>query len=1523
MTVNTTSGKATGVATFNLPSTSDNSQAPVSSSCNPSSPATLTIGSTTVSCTGTDTSGNSASCQFKVTVKDVEPPQLSCSDRTGVTAMGSATGAPTDSAAPAAQDNSGAAPTVVCTPALSSNFVIGSTTSTCTATDGAGNSASCGIKVTIRDTEAPKVQCPASPITNNTVAGTARGVALWSTPSATDNSGSTGTVVCSPSSGSSFAFGSTTVQCNSTDASNNVGSCTFTVQILDKEAPTITCPSNNVLTTSLNKATAPAAYASPVTFDAVDSNVVVDCSVKVGDLLSLGQTSISCAARDASANTASCGFTLTVVDQQPPSVTCPNTISSTTDFRRAYATVSWPKPSASDNSGLPVTVSSSPASNSSFAIGTTTVTVLARDAAGNNASCDFNVIVRDNEAPVFTGCPSDFLVNNTFGQASGLAEWTPAEAEDNSGLIPQVTCNAQSGGVFPLGPTRVTCNARDAAGNVAEPCAFTITVEDIEDPIITCPEDVVAKNRADVGVLTALVNYTLATARDNSGNATVFCDPASPAVLPIGAQIITCTATDSAGNNDTCSFEALVVDVSAPKLQCGPDVQVVLDQGQATAKVQYTAATAVDRNNKPLSAQCLPAAGSDFGVGATSVVCEATDDQPKTGACVLLVTVIDQEAPMLLNCSQGQLTFGTVPGQAFGAAVWPPVSAVDNADANVKVSCNAESGLLLDVNEEATISCNATDASGNQAQCSWSVTVTDQEAPRLVCPSSFSLLADLGKATAILQQDLPEVVDNVNVTSVSCQPAKGQQLQANQKHTVVCTAADVAGNQGQCSYNVTVLDTQKPTFPQGCPADQQVDAVVGTRTATVTFGLPAAVDNVQVADVVCRPASGSGFSVGASTVECTARDAAQNTEICSFQVNVRDSTPPVVQCPANITVPTSDPAGTQALVAYAAATASDDSGQPPVVQYSIPTGSVFSLGDTVVTVQATDAAGNVGTCRFMIRVLDVTPPVPTCPLTTLSYTTQPGKATGLAAYSLAQITATDNSKQTVQISCDPAPNSALTIGTHTVRCSAQDAAGNAADCRFTVSIADQEAPVLACSPVQKTVAFGLTGGAVKWQAVQASDNSGVSPTVACDPASGSVFALGNSTVNCAATDGSGNQGQCSFVVRVDEGEVNCVGEWSSWSSCSLCPQRKQTRRFIVEEIPSANGRQCPGPESTRDCPNAPGCNVIEASMELSPVDGSQFSANQALLESAIEQALAELLSENNIETDDEQVVVTSISIKESNNRRRDGTDTLVVRFEINVEDGLDGETLKLLNRLANGDTLLLNELLTLVRAFDSSGLLAQVSQSQHSRATQKSTGGGAGGGTSASKGGSGGSTGMIAGIVGAVAGLVILAAVIVVIVMRRRAGRVSSSSSKSRQLGGVVNPVYFNPHGNDDLDENGLDMGMFSTSAAATGGYDNEPRGFDGEEGLYAEPDVAGDYARPSEDVEGFGDEMGYLDVAPAGEEEVLGFAQAAEDGDGGAAAAQRKVQQLEAEVRRENAELRSRLDNLASMISKQRNDDE
>ena len=83
-------------------------------------------------------------------------------------------------------------------------------------------------------------------------------------------------------------------------------------------------------------------------------------------------------------------------------------------------------------------------------------------------------------------------------------------------------------------------------------------------------------------------------------------------------------------------------------------------------------------------------------------------------------------------------------------------------------------------------------------------------------------------------------------------------------------------------------------------------------------------------------------------------------------VQVVDTTPPVISAQADIAVSPVAPAGT--IVTFPAPTATDLVGVASV-GVSHPSGSLFPLGDTTVTITAQDTSGNISTRTFTVRVV--------------------------------------------------------------------------------------------------------------------------------------------------------------------------------------------------------------------------------------------------------------------------------------------------------------------------------------------------------------------------------------------------------------------------------------------------------------------------------------------------------------------------------------------------------------------------
>ncbi|MGZ5441856.1 MAG: HYR domain-containing protein [Thermoanaerobaculia bacterium] len=272
---------------------------------------------------------------------------------------------------------------VTCSPASGSLFPLGVSSVNCSATDAGGTTAG-SFTVFVSDTVSPLLTLPGD-ITSATQVVTF-------TATATDAIDGALPVSCSPASGSTFAFGNTTVVCSATDNQTNSRSGSFNVFVTGGP-PVLTVPPDIV-----TEATGPAG--AEVTFEvtAVDATSV-SCSPPSGSTFPLGTTTVDCTASNAAGST-SAEFDVTVEDTTPPELTLPSIVEAEATSP-AGATVTFVA-TAEDLVDGPRPVDCTPASGSLFPLGSTTVICTSSDTRDNLISGSFDVVVEDTTAPTIT-----------------------------------------------------------------------------------------------------------------------------------------------------------------------------------------------------------------------------------------------------------------------------------------------------------------------------------------------------------------------------------------------------------------------------------------------------------------------------------------------------------------------------------------------------------------------------------------------------------------------------------------------------------------------------------------------------------------------------------------------------------------------------------------------------------------------------------------------------------------------------------------------------------------------------------------------------------------------------------------------------------------------------------------------------------------------------------------------------------------------------------------------------------------
>jgi hypothetical protein len=439
--------------------------------------------------------------------------------------------------------------TVGCNHSSGETFPLGTTAVTCNASNGDSGS----FNVVVQDTTAPSFgSVPDVNQTTNNPGGT---TVSYTAPSATDAVSGSIAGTCAPASGSHFNVGSTLVSCEAKDSSGNVGSTSFDVNLtfVDNTPPTFTKVPGSITA----EATGPGGAQVNYTITATDDSgaaPTIDCQGHgPGSTFPLGQTTVSCTAKDGAGNTsAPASFTVTVVDMTKPTLSLPSdqTIQIT---QPGNGTFSY-SATASDLVDGSVPVSCNP-SGSSFPIGTTTVNCSASDSHGNSVSGSFHVtvVLVDTTPPVLSNVPGNIKVEANGPSGSVVHFANPTATDNLDGPIALVPCTPSSGATFPLGTTTVACSATDSHGNRGT-ASFSVDVVDTTPPQLTIPGNstVYATTPAGINKQDDAMQLYLdgAKAHDIVDKAPTVTNNA-PDFLPIGKYQITFSAHDASGNTST------------------------------------------------------------------------------------------------------------------------------------------------------------------------------------------------------------------------------------------------------------------------------------------------------------------------------------------------------------------------------------------------------------------------------------------------------------------------------------------------------------------------------------------------------------------------------------------------------------------------------------------------------------------------------------------------------------------------------------------------------------------------------------------------------------------------------------------------------------------------------------------------------------------------------------------------------------------------------------------------------------
>jgi len=709
-----------------------------------------------------------------------------------------------------------------------------------------------------------------------------------------------------------------------TDSKGDQNNQSFSVNITDSTAPTITAVSTATLeATSINGAL------YTLNYSAADNCQIASISeAPTLTTYPLGSTDVTITVRDSLGNTATDQTRVTVQDTIAPVISIPANINKEANAIKTKVDLG----SATASDIFPTTISNNAPND--YPLGNTQVTWTASDSNGNASSNKQLVTIKDTTAPSLTA-PGDKFVEATAPEMSVSI----GNAIANDIFLADVTHNAPT--LFPMGSTQVTWTASDTSGNK------TNAVQNIQVMDTTAPE---LLSDSHITLEASSIKGAQYNIQYSSKDNCVLCGPIKITFdpnldyYPLGDTTVQLTASDSSNNLTSNNVYIKVQDTTPPVLTIPNNIESeatainsVIDINEATASDIFP----VDiKNDAPYS----------YPLGNTTVVWTATDSNGNITSKNQKITVTDNTAPLISAPIDIEIEANAI------------LSAVDIglADATdifgVTITNDAPTNFSLG---KTTVIWKATDANGLTSTATQQVAVIDTTAPVLTIPSNLTIEAQARLTTVDIGQASAKDIFRFEISNnAPASYALGDTI-------VTWTVIDANGNKSTATQIITIVDTTPPTISAG--SDIVLEAV---STAGSPFTLSYLTSDIcDCGDIVINitPLQ-ANYALGETEITVTATDISGNKASDTMKLTVVDTTKPTLQVPTNII---QEATGPLTPVFLGNATSSDIFNVS--VEHNAP--PIFPLGSNVVTWTATDENGNSTTAQQMVAIIDTTPPV--------------------------------------------------------------------------------------------------------------------------------------------------------------------------------------------------------------------------------------------------------------------------------------------------------------------------------------------------------------------------------------------------------------------------------------------------------------------------------------------------------------------------------------------------------------------
>ena len=693
------------------------------------------------------------------------------------------------------------------------NLALSQTTFTCadagsiipvtlTVSDNQGNSATCLSQVSIFDDMPPSLGFISNSINVNLDAS-----GLHTLVGADVANASTTIDDCAPFANLTWSFTPSILDCDDigtsvavtvTDEFNNSTSGTVIVSAVDNIAPVAICTAQTI---SLNLDANGTASLTPMmvdngSTDNCPNSINMSLSQTMYDCNDIGTSTVTLTVSDMIGSSITipsqtCTANVEIFDNIPPTVICEDiTIDySTTIIPGDVTTI------ITDNCSVDL-ISLSQSTFSCSDLGTNSISVNVTDVAGNATVCTANVTVEDNISPIASAQnitvdldASGNIIINPFDANNGSMD-----ACDNSlnfSVLPaSFDCND-------LGTQTATLIVTDDSGN-SQTAPFAITVEDNILPTVSCQMQTESLDASGTLVVNAI--DFVAASNDNCSIANTEMSLSEfgsyTPTLPFNCNDVNSSpidiyikVTDNSNNTEICTTALNLVAGSMP-VAISQDITIVLDANG----MKTISHTDVDNGSSGICGLAVTLSKYNFDcndIGTQPITLTATDAFGNTATDISIITIEDNTNPTLTIVPKND-SF-----DSNGEYILDPTtmaSFTDNCGATlvtdkVNFTCS-DAGANL-------ITFTVTDAAGNSNVGSSTLTLSDTQAPTLLCNNDVTVDLDPVNADATLLPN--QIYSSFPIDNCS----SGSQIVSTITSQTMFTCTDFLNQPTPCSLFVT------------------------------------------------------------------------------------------------------------------------------------------------------------------------------------------------------------------------------------------------------------------------------------------------------------------------------------------------------------------------------------------------------------------------------------------------------------------------------------------------------------------------------------------------------------------------------------------------------------------------------------------------------------------------------------------------------------------------------------------------